>query len=121
MRLQTYVFIISLSLVTLMACGAAKPTTFQTEIWKQEAGNTSPDNPRFTMADDIVRHARLQGLSELEVIKLLGIPLEPPKQKQDQARKELIFSVGELASGEAVVLRLVFRHDRVVQAFKHTI
>lgn len=117
--MRSYVFVISLSLVTLMACGPAKPTTFQAEIWKQAAGNTSLDNPRLAMADDIVQNTRLQGLSELEVIKLLGIPVEPPQQ--DQASKELIFSVGELESGEAVVLRLVFHHDQVVQAFKHTI
>ena len=121
MRLLRYVLVLSLSLVMFMACGPAKPTTFDAEIWKQEAGNTSPNNPRFAMADDIVRHNRLNGLHEGEVLKLLGIPVEQPKKEQDQGSKELIFSVGELESGEVVVLRVIFQHDRVVQTYKHTI
>lgn len=59
----------------LLLLGGCRPaTTFDQQVWLQNPEMTDTNNPRRYMAEDVVHHQLRSGMTQQQVLKLLGPP-----------------------------------------------
>jgi hypothetical protein len=86
-RLRTIIIALSLAAIVLALAiflvRRADPfsgVAFDRAVWIRFRNNDDPDNPRAQMVSDLLRNHLHQGMSQSEVIELLGEPEEKPNR-----------------------------------------
>jgi hypothetical protein len=101
------------------------PADVDTQQYSTEATasylNGIGSNPRREMAVNLIQEQTLMGLSRQEVLNLLGQPIDhSPNQQADLNEQEFLYNLGQLYSGETVLLGVTFDNDQVVNTNIHT-
>jgi hypothetical protein len=121
--IQMRLFFVVAAFILLIGCShpeqRARP--FDPVVWQQHRTDQSRSNPRREMAVNLIQEQTLMGLSRQEVLNLLGQPIDhSPNQQADLNEQEFLYNLGQLYSGETVLLGVTFDNDQVVDTNIHT-
>ncbi|MEE3719123.1 hypothetical protein V2H45_20470 [Tumidithrix elongata RA019] len=104
-RFDTKGIVSSYAIVTKAAPFSQPPSQFNSRVWKELSMIAEYPYPRLSMADDLVRTRRLEGLSRQQVLVLLGNPTPSNyfKDRDFKDRYDLIYWLGDSRSGSVAV------------------
>jgi hypothetical protein len=109
-------FIFGVCLCLLISCH--QKNKFDTSLWTEQSEPGKYPNRKF-IVDDLIKNYKLEGLSDREVIKLLGDPFPKNIFKSDTMWYpiEMKFDQkGYLAGAQSLILK--FNGDSIVRAFE---
>ncbi|CAN1210074.1 hypothetical protein TUMEXPCC7403_07755 [Tumidithrix helvetica PCC 7403] len=104
-RFDTKGIVSSYAIVTKAAPFSQPPSQFNSTVWKELSMIAEYPYPRLSMADDLVRTRRLEGLSRQQVLVLLGNPTPSNyfKDRDFKDRYDLIYWLGESRSSYVAI------------------
>lgn len=101
------VFVSLLLLLILCACG----TPFSSEQWLAE-----PDS-RNSMVDSLINNHKLEGMTEKEIVDLLG----EPAQKLDEPARQFVYYLGRAGLGvDDSLFKLHFNQNGELKSYEIT-
>lgn len=113
-------FVFGLVVANIISCSQSNNVPFDSNLWQRQNVEAPRTNLRFAMVDDIVQNGRLLGMRRQDVFEMLGPPVSQTPNAVNLNSDNLLFPVGQLESGEVVLLGVVFKNDQVMTTQIHT-